>query len=147
MQKENQMTPASSQRARVARKAAPIILDAIQADQLEALASGALRRTPELAERLLDEIARARIVNGTRLRPDVVALGRQVAFRDETTGREHTIVLVLPQDADIAKGRASVLTPIGVALIGLREGASFTWETRDGETRRLTVVSVSATAD
>lgn len=105
-----------------------------------------MRRTPELAERLLGEIARARIVNATRLRADVVALGREVVFRDETTGREHTVVLVLPQDADIAKGRASVMTPIGVALIGLRAGASFTWETRDGETRKLTVVSVAPAA-
>lgn len=137
---------ASSQPARVARKAAPIVLDADQADQLEALATGAMRRTPDLAERLLGEIAQARIVNATRLRADVVALGREVVFRDETTGREHTVVLVLPQDADIAKRRASVMTPIGVALIGLREGASFTWETRDGETRKLTVVRVSPAA-
>ncbi len=138
---------ASSQSARVARRTAPIVLDSDQADQLESLATGAMRRTPELAEKLLGEIARARIVSPPRLRPDIVALGREVVFRDETTGREHTVVLVLPQDADIDKGRTSVMTPIGVALIGLREGASLTWETRDGETRKLTVIRVSPAAD
>ena len=58
---------------------------------------------------------------------------------------EQTVTLVLPQQADIAQGRASILTPIGVALIGLKEGSSFSWETRDGQTRRLTVVRVSPT--
>ena len=132
----------SSQTLRVGRRPASITLDAAQADQLEAVASGALRRSPALAERLLSEIARARVVDTARLPRDVVALGNEVTYRDETTGREQTVVLVLPQHADIAKGRASILTPIGIALIGLREGSSFSWETRDGQTRRLTVVRV-----
>lgn len=137
----------SSQPVRPSGRPATITLDAIQADQLEALAAGALRRDPELAEKLLGEVARARIVEGARLPRDVVALGKEVTFRDETTGREQTMVLVLPQHADIAQKRASVMTPIGVALIGLREGASFSWETRDGQTRRLTVVRVSPVAN
>jgi regulator of nucleoside diphosphate kinase len=133
----------SSRTAAASARTAPITLDTTQADQLEALAAGASRGTPDLADRLLTEIARARIVEPGRLPRDVIALGREVTYRDETTGREQTVVLVLPQQADIAKGRASVMTPIGVALIGLREGSSFSWETRDGELRRLTVVRVS----
>lgn len=124
---------------------APLVtLDLAQATYLEGLAAAAMRRSPELADRLLGEIARAVIVPNGDLPPDVVAVGREVSYRDETTGREQTVVLVLPQDADIARNRASVLTPIGVALIGLREGASFTWETRGGESRRLTVTRVAS---
>jgi regulator of nucleoside diphosphate kinase len=144
--KENQTMALSSQAASASRRTAAITLDAAQADQLEALAAGASRRSPALADRLLAEIARARIVEAKRLPRDVVALGREVTYRDETTGHEQTVVLVLPQHADIAQGRASVLTPIGVALIGLREGSAFSWETRDGQTRRLTVVRVSPAA-
>jgi regulator of nucleoside diphosphate kinase len=121
-----------------------VVLDIAQADHLEALAAGAMRRAPGLADRLLTEIARAVIVPNGDLPPDVVAIGREVSYRDETTGREQTVILVLPQDADIARNRASVLTPIGVALIGLREGASFSWETRSGEPRRLTVTRVAS---
>jgi regulator of nucleoside diphosphate kinase len=134
------------QSASVSRKTAAITLDAAQADQLEALAVGALRRSPALADKLLGEIARARIVEAERLPRHVVALGREVTYRDETTGREQTVTLVLPQHADIAQGRASILTPIGIALIGLREGSALSWETRDGQTRRLTVVRVSCAA-
>jgi regulator of nucleoside diphosphate kinase len=73
---------------------------------------------------------------------DVVNIGSEVSFRDEVRGREQTVTVVLPADADIAKGRVSVLTPIGAALIGLRAGASIGWETREGEERRLTVLAV-----
>src|SRR5690606_27200373 len=91
---------------------------------------------------LLTELARARIVPAMDLPGDVAAIRSRVTYRDETTGREQSVVLVWPEEADIAAGRASVLTPIGVALIGLQAGARFTWDTRTGETRELTVLSV-----
>ena len=47
-----------------------------------------------------------------------------------------------PEDADIARQRVSVMTPIGVALLGLSEGASFYWDTRDNQRRMLTVIKV-----
>lgn len=134
--------PISTASACAAPSVPDIILEFTQADRLEATAEGAMRRFPDMAGRLLDEIARAQLVPLADLPPDVVGLGRETTYRDEVTGRENTVVLVMPRDADIARGRVSVLTPIGVALIGLRVGASFTWETRDGETRRLTVTRV-----
>jgi regulator of nucleoside diphosphate kinase len=44
--------------------------------------------------------------------------------------------------ADIAQGKISILTPIGVALLGLSEGQSIAWKTRDGREQRLTVLAV-----
>ena len=38
------------------------------------------------------------------------------------------------------------VTPIGVALLGLKAGARFPWETRTGEQRELTVLSVQPPA-
>ncbi|HMQ91660.1 MAG TPA: nucleoside diphosphate kinase regulator [Amaricoccus sp.] len=134
--------PISSTSACAASSAPEIILELTQADRLEAAAEGAMRRFPAMAARLLDEIARAQLVPLADLPPDVVGLGREVTYRDDVAGRKETVVLVMPREADIAQGRASVLTPIGVALIGLRVGASFTWETRDGESRQLTVTRV-----
>ena len=34
------------------------------------------------------------------------------------------------------------MTPIGVSLLGLSEGAAFYWDTRDDQRRMLTVISV-----
>ncbi|WP_147115357.1 nucleoside diphosphate kinase regulator [Tateyamaria sp. syn59] len=112
-------------------------------DRLEALAEGAIQRNPDLADRLLGEIGRARIVPAGKLPPNVVAIGRAVTYRDETTNQEKTVTPVFPEDADISRGRISILTPIGIALIGLAEGASLHWDTRDGERRILTVLHVA----
>ncbi|MCA2009728.1 nucleoside diphosphate kinase regulator [Tritonibacter mobilis] len=111
--------------------------------RLEALAEGAIQRNPDLADRLLGEIGRARIVAEAKVPQNVVAIGRAVTYRDETTGQDKTVIPVYPEEADIARGRISILTPIGVALIGLAEGASLYWDTRDGERRVLTVLDVA----
>ncbi len=125
----------------------PVVLDAAFVERLQGLVSAARNRAPEVAERLLQEIERANVVPSDEVPPNVVNIGSAVTFRDDTSGREQTVVLVLPQDADIAERRISVLTPIGAALIGLAEGASIDWETRDGEVRQLTVIRVAPAAE
>lgn len=40
--------------------------------------------------------------------------------------------LVFPADADIAAGRISVLSPLGAALLGRREGETFGYESPGG---------------
>ena len=121
-----------------------VVIGADCLGRLEALAEGAIQRNPDLADRLLGEIGRARIVPAAKLPKNVVAIGRAVTYRDETTGQEKTVTPVFPEDADIASGRISILTPIGVALIGLAEGASLHWDTRDEERRVLTVLHVTS---
>ncbi|ETA50145.1 nucleoside diphosphate kinase regulator [Ponticoccus alexandrii] len=120
-----------------------VVIGADSLARLEALAEGAIQRNPDIADRLLGEISRARIVAEAKLPKNVVAIGRAVTYRDETTGRDKTVIPVYPEDADIARGQISILTPIGIALIGLAEGASLYWDTRDGERRVLTVLDVA----
>ncbi|MFG6621030.1 nucleoside diphosphate kinase regulator [Sulfitobacter sp. 1A05707] len=120
-----------------------IVLSSTRLVELEALSEGMMRRNPELAEQLVEELGRARIVSPRRLRAYVVDLGREVTYRDAATGKDHTVTLVLPQEADISKGFVSVITPIGIALIGLAEGAVFHWETRDGQRRKLKILKVA----
>ncbi len=101
-----------------------------------------MRRNPTLADRLFDEISRARIVPAKKMPDNVISIGSTVTYRDEINGQEKTVTLVYPENADIAAQRISVMTPIGVALIGLAEGASFDWDTRDARRRTLTVIRV-----
>jgi regulator of nucleoside diphosphate kinase len=133
--------------AHPARKRTPrVVIDAAYVDRLESMAAGAMARAPEMAERLLGELGRARIVSSTKLPANVVTLGNRVTWRDETTSEEHTAALVYPEHADIDLGLVSVMTPIGVALIGLAQGAQFDWDTRSGEVRKLTVIRVEPAA-
>ena len=124
------------------QKDPPVIIDAAYYDRLNSMANSFLRRSPDAAERLLEEISRADILQSEEIPPHVVNLGSQVTYRDETTGSTRTIYLVWPFEADIEQNKISVLTPVGAALIGLAEGASIGWETNSGEARQLTVLKV-----
>jgi regulator of nucleoside diphosphate kinase len=94
----------------------------------------------EVADSLLYELDRARVLPDDRLPADVVRMGSRVTYR--VAEDERQVELVYPARADIALSRVSVLTPIGAALIGLRTGQSITWTTRDGRKQVLTITGV-----
>lgn len=120
-----------------------ITINADHLARIDALAEGAMHRDPALADRLLTEISRARILAPAKMPSNVVSIGSTVTYRDETTGQEKSVILVFPEDADIALQRVSLMTPIGVALLGLSDGATFHWETRGNQRRLLTVIGVA----
>src|SRR5919205_967312 len=111
-------------------------------ERLSQLARAAAQTMPDMAAELTEELDRAHVLAKGRHPVDAVCMGSEVVYRDDTTGRTQTVTLVYPNEADIAKGRVSVLTPIGTALIGLPVGKSIDWTTRTGETKRLTVLQV-----
>jgi regulator of nucleoside diphosphate kinase len=119
-----------------------IILTAADHKKLSVLANAAANTIPEVAAVLTEELDRAHVLPPGRHPVDTVCMGCEVDFRDDMTGRVQTVTLVYPQEADISKGRISVLTPIGTALIGLPVGKSIDWTTRTGESKRLTVLQV-----
>jgi len=109
---------------------------------IEVLAEGAMHRNPALADRLMEEISRARIVKANKMRKDSVSVGSTVTYHDETIGQTETVALVCPERADITRQQISIMTPIGVALLGLSEDAAFYWDTRDDQRRMLTIIAV-----
>lgn len=114
---------------------------------LSRIAAGAANTMPELAAELSHELDRARILPEGRVSLDHARIGSQIIYRDESTKRETTVTLVWPQDADIARNRISVMTPIGVALIGMAAERSIDWTTRSGDVKRLTVLEVREPAE
>lgn len=119
-----------------------VTLTALDHERLSGLARAALRTMPDVAANLADELDRADVLPKGRQPIDVVSMGCEVEFRDESTGRTQKVTLVYPSEADIEQGKISVLTPVGTALIGLSTGTSITWETRTGQLKRLTVLAV-----
>jgi regulator of nucleoside diphosphate kinase len=117
-----------------------ITLAATEHRQLSILALAGTDHGADIADDLLHELDRARIVADSAVAGDVIRMGSRVKYR---TGRdERTVTLVFPVDADIAKACISILTPVGTALIGLRTGQSITFRTRDGRPQLLTVLAV-----
>jgi len=119
-----------------------IIISTDDHERLVRLSGAAARTMPDIAAVLAEELDRAQVLPRDRWADAVVCMGSEVEFRDDMTGRIQSVALVYPNEADIGKGKVSVLTPIGTALIGLAVGQSITWETRSGEERRLTVLGV-----
>ena len=104
-----------------------IILSAEDYKRLSALAYAAGKRTRDLAEILAQEIERARVLKEGENSPNTVCMNSEVEFRDEKTGKVQNVTLVYPEDADISQRKISILTPVGTALIGLRNGDSISW--------------------
>lgn len=124
----------------------PLVIGHDQMARLENMASAQMARNPALADRLLQELGRASTIADSELPADVVRLGSRIIYRDESKGKDEEISLVWPEEADISQGRISILTPLGVALIGLREGAHFFWETRREVQRKLLILQVTPPA-
>ncbi len=73
-------------------------------------------------ETLEQEIDRAKRIEPRKIGPDFVTMNSEVEVIDLASGRVMTFKLVYPQDADFKNNRLSVLSPLGSALIGYREG-------------------------
>lgn len=122
----------------------PITLNSTDLERLRLLANAAAESHPDAADFLSQEVDRAVVVDSAP--PGVVAMGSRLSFRDESTGQVRHVSLVYPEEADIAAGKISVLTPIGAALIGLSVGQSIEWQTPAGARRSLTVLEVDGRA-
>ncbi len=119
-----------------------IVVSDADYERLTDLATASLERLPEVAEELLAEMERAKVVRDDSVPDDVVRMGSTVRFSSDD-GRELTETLVYPVDEDSDAHKISVMTPVGAALIGLAVGQSIAWTARDGRKHKLTVLKVS----
>ena len=126
----------------IAEMRPPIAIDADHFARLSALSSLTSGPMTDVCEYLREELDRAHVLPVEKLRPDIVSLGSKVEFRDEQTGKIQEVILVYPHDADIARRRVSVLTPVGAALLGLSVNQTISFRTGTGERRELTVLKV-----
>jgi len=69
-------------------------------------------------------IAKAEIIDVTKLSGDTVKFGATVTLIDEDTEQEKHYQIVGDQEADVASGKVSISSPIARALIGKEEGDS-----------------------
>jgi len=71
-----------------------------------------------------DKIARAEIIDVSKLSGSVIKFGARVTLADEETDEEQTFQIVGEDEADISQGRLSVTSPLARALIGKQTGES-----------------------
>lgn len=100
----------------------------VSASDAEALATalGAARASAtdaEAAGGLADLLMEARLVPHETLPPERVAMNSRVTYEEVPKGVRRTVTLVHPVEADAARGRVSILSPVGRALLGRAPGA------------------------
>ena len=93
---------------------------------------------PELAELL----AEAEVLPGRDMPPDVVTMYAQVEVQEPKTRARQTLVLCYPFDADPGAGQISVLSPVGLGLLGQQAGAVARWRTPNGDDHAAQVLAV-----
>lgn len=127
------------------RRKPAISVSDIDFPRLMRLAEAIADQSPELADELIEELERARVVKAARLPDTVIRMGSTVTYSSDD-GQHKTVMLVFPAEADIARGRVSILTPVGTALLGLSPHQSIAWTARDHRQHRLTVERVDQSA-
>lgn len=88
-----------------------------------ALMLGERAREPAAARALEDLLLEARLVRHEELPADRIAMNSKVTYEEDPGGERRTVIVVHPIESNPAVGRISVLSPIGLALLGRRPGA------------------------
>ena len=100
------------------------------------------RRKPD-REFLMSELRRASLCHPDALPEDVVSTNAKVTYRLDGDGKPRAHVLVHPEDLRWPGAELSVLTPLGIALLGLRVGDRMPFRTsRDGPIQEVVVEDV-----
>jgi transcription elongation factor GreA len=73
---------------------------------------------------LEDKLARAEVIDVSKLSGDTIKFGATVTLVDEDTEKKHVWQIVGEPEADAKAGRISIASPLARALIGKAKGAS-----------------------
>jgi len=92
---------------------------------------------------LEDKIARAEVIDVSKLSGKLVKFGATVTLADEETEEKAIYQIVGEDEADISKGRLSVTSPLARALIGKGVGESVEVSTPRGGARSYELVKVA----
>jgi regulator of nucleoside diphosphate kinase len=84
----------------------------------------------------------ARVVDPDKVPHNVVTMNSRVLFEDLRTGEAGTVTIVYPADVDPTRGRISVLSPVGGALLGEAEGSEVELPLPHGQVRHIRIGNV-----
>lgn len=99
-----------------------VVIARSQQKSLKKLIAEAFRERHRLAPFLSAEIRRAAVCEDRLVPEDVVTLNREVSFRLDWGTETAYRTLVYPEEFVDESSQISLLSPIGVALLGLRPG-------------------------
>jgi len=124
-----------------------IYLTSADHSKLRLLLASALRsRSSNSLLQLKAEVDRAVVLDPSVIPAGVVTLDSEVEYEDLKTHETEKYIITFPERANVDQNRLSILAPIGIALIGCREGDVVKWSMPRG-IRQLKIKHVTAAAD
>ena len=85
---------------------------------------------------LENRLERATVVDSREMPPDIVTMNSTFKLFDLVHNEADTFTLVYPDEASVAEGKLSVLSPLGAEIFGRRVGESLTLHILKNETRK-----------
>ncbi len=110
-------------------------LDNLRLQELLRVAKQFASPQPAFIFDLEGELRGASIVPPEEIPPYLVTMNTQVRLTDIDTGKDQTYTLVFPSDADLDNGKLSILSELGVAILGYKVGDTIEWEFSEGRKR------------
>ena len=110
-------------------------------DELLGVAGAFSYRDRDDLRRLKEELVRAQVVEPKQVPPSVVTMHSRVAIT--VNDLEMEVTVVFPKEADADRGRISVLSAIGTALIGYAVGDEIPFQTPAGPSTLKIVKMIS----
>jgi len=96
----------------------------------------------EELEELQVEIDRARIKDSDEIPCDLITMNSHFTYLDVTHGKAGEMTIVYPKFSNTLDHKISVLAPLGIAMLGLREGEEIDWKFPDGQVRKLRILKI-----
>lgn len=101
----------------------------------------------QLSSPLGDLLDAADVVPARDQPADLITLYAQVELLDRYTRRRQLLTVCCPDDAEPSSGFISVLSPVGLGLLGLQAGAVARWPTPSGEEGSAEILAVTVSPD
>jgi len=89
-------------------------------------------KIPDAVDRLVTNLKCARMLPQENISGDIITMNSSARLTELASGKEIEITVTYPQESDNLLKKVSVLSPIGIALLGSRVGDIVSWKVPSG---------------
>lgn len=120
----------------------PVISFADKAKIENVIAHLATHEKTKYVAQLISELERAVIKDEADISDDIIRIESFFTIQEIDTGKEYSFQLTLPKNSDFKEGKISLLSAMGVALIGFSKNNIVNWELPGGM-KKIKIIKVS----
>lgn len=96
----------------------------------------------EEVKQLIDELAKAEIITDNKIDDDIVRMNSEVEVEVINANKKLYFTLTTPSESNVIHKKVSIISGMGIALIGLKQGTEVEWKLPGG-LMRLRILKVN----